>query len=284
MEISIPPGIVLDSLLHQWLLEDIGRGDITTQGLLLSNNQAKAEWVIKEDGIVAGLTIAGKVFELLDQATVFVPTVTEGQFCRSGSKVAEIEGKMTALLSGERTALNLAMRLSGVATNTKNYVDKIMDLPAQFVDTRKTTPGLRLLEKYATRVGGAINHRLGLDDAVMIKDNHIRAVGGINRAIALIKKNTPYPLTIEVETTNLDEVQEAIEHGADIIMLDNMSLAMMSEAVKIIRGIKRKILVEASGNITLDSINAVAKTGVDFISSSAPITRSHWLDFSMNFV
>ena len=251
---------------------------------MLSNHQGKAEWILKEDGIVAGLTIAGKVFELLDQSAVFLPTVTEGQFCRLGSKVAEIEGKMTALLSGERTALNLAMRLSGVATNTKNYVDRIMDLPAQFVDTRKTTPGLRILEKYATRVGGAINHRLGLDDAVMIKDNHIRAVGGIKIAIALIKKNTPYPLTIEVETSNLDEVQEAIEHGADIIMLDNMSLSMMSEAVKIIRGIKRKILVEASGNITLDSINAVAKTGVDFISSSAPITRSHWLDLSMNFV
>ena len=284
MEIAISSGIVLESLLRQWLLEDIGRGDVTTQGLLLSSRQGRAEWVIKEDGIVAGLTIAAKVFELLDRETILTPTVAEGQFCSSGTKIAEIEGKMEALLSGERTALNLAMRLSGIATETKRYVDQILDLPAKFVDTRKTTPGLRILEKYATRVGGAINHRLGLDDAVMIKDNHIKAVGGINKAIALIRKNMPYPLTIEVETSSLEEVEEAMEHGADIIMLDNMSLEMMTQAVKMIRAVKRKIAIEASGNITVERIKAVAKTGVDYISSSAPITHSHWLDLSMRFL
>ncbi len=284
MELAIPSGIVLESLLRQWLLEDIGRGDVTTQGLLLSSRQGRAEWVIKEDGIVAGLTIAAKVFELLDRETILTPTVAEGQFCSSGTKIAEIEGKMEALLSGERTALNLAMRLSGIATETKRYVDQILDLPAKFVDTRKTTPGLRILEKYATRVGGAINHRLGLDDAVMIKDNHIKAVGGINKAIALIRKNMPYPLTIEVETSSLEEVEEAMEHGADIIMLDNMSLEMMTQAVKMIRAVKRKIAIEASGNITVERIKAVAKTGVDYISSSAPITHSHWLDLSMRFL
>ena len=284
MEIAISSGIVLESLLRQWLLEDIGRGDLTTQGLLLSSRQGRAEWVIKEDGIVAGLTIAAKVFELLDRETILTPTVAEGEFCSSGTKIAEIEGKMEALLSGERTALNLAMRLSGIATETKRYVDQILDLPAKFVDTRKTTPGLRILEKYATRVGGAINHRLGLDDAVMIKDNHIKAVGGINKAIALIRKNMPYPLTIEVETSSLEEVEEAMEHGADIIMLDNMSLEMMTQAVKMIRAVKRKIAIEASGNITVERIKAVAKTGVDYISSSAPITHSHWLDLSMRFL
>lgn len=284
MEIAISSGIVLESLLRQWLLEDIGRGDVTTQGLLLSSRQGRAEWVIKEDGIVAGLTIAAKVFELLDRETILTPTVAEGQFCSSGTKIAEIEGKMEALLSGERTALNLAMRLSGIATETKRHVDQILDLPAKFVDTRKTTPGLRILEKYATRVGGAINHRLGLDDAVMIKDNHIKAVGGINKAIALIRKNMPYPLTIEVETSSLEEVEEAMEHGADIIMLDNMSLEMMTQAVKMIRAVKRKIAIEASGNITVERIKAVAKTGVDYISSSAPITHSHWLDLSMRFL
>ena len=284
MEIAIPSGIVLESLLRQWLLEDIGRGDVTTQGLLLSSRQGRAEWVIKEDGIVAGLTIAAKVFELLDRETILTPTVAEGEFCSSGTKIAEIEGKMEALLSGERTALNLAMRLSGIATETKRYVDQILDLPAKFVDTRKTTPGLRILEKYATRVGGAINHRLGLDDAVMIKDNHIKAVGGIDKAIALIRKNMPYPLTIEVETSSLEEVEEAMEHGADIIMLDNMSLEMMTQAVKMIRAVKRKIAIEASGNITVERIKAVAKTGVDYISSSAPITHSHWLDLSMRFL
>ncbi len=284
MEIAISSGIVLESLLRQWLLEDIGRGDVTTQGLLLSSRQGRAEWVIKEDGIVAGLTIAAKVFELLDRETILTPTVAEGQFCSSGTKIAEIEGKMEALLSGERTALNLAMRLSGIATETKRYVDQILDLPAKFVDTRKTTPGLRILEKYATRVGGAINHRLGLDDAVMIKDNHLKAVGGIDKAIALIRKNMPYPLTIEVETSSLEEVEEAMEHGADIIMLDNMSLEMMTQAVKMIRAVKRKIAIEASGNITVERIKAVAKTGVDYISSSAPITHSHWLDLSMRFL
>ena len=284
MEIAISSGIVLESLLRQWLLEDIGRGDVTTQGLLLSSRQGRAEWVIKEDGIVAGLTIAAKVFELLDRETILTPTIAEGQFCSSGTKIAEIEGKMEALLSGERTALNLAMRLSGIATETKRYVDQILDLPAKFVDTRKTTPGLRILEKYATRVGGAINHRLGLDDAVMIKDNHIKAVGGIDKAIALIRKNMPYPLTIEVETSSLEEVEEAMEHGADIIMLDNMSLEMMTQAVKMIRAVKRKIAIEASGNITVERIKAVAKTGVDYISSSAPITHSHWLDLSMRFL
>ena len=284
MEIAIPSGIVLESLLRQWLLEDIGRGDVTTQGLLLSSSPGRAEWVVKEEGIIAGLTIAAKVFKLLDRETIFTPTVAEGQFCSSGTKIAEIEGKIEALLSGERTALNLAMLLSGIATETKRYVDQIADLPAKLVDTRKTTPGLRILEKYATRVGGAINHRMGLDDAVMIKDNHIKAVGGIGKAIALIRRNMPYPLTIEVETSSLDEVQEAMEYGADIIMLDNMSLEMMTQAVKMIRAVKRNIAIEASGNITVERINSVAKTGVDYISSSAPITRSHWLDLSMRFI
>ncbi|MDJ0899653.1 MAG: carboxylating nicotinate-nucleotide diphosphorylase [Xenococcus sp. MO_188.B8] len=284
MEQTIPSRIVLESLLRQWLLEDIGRGDVTTQGLLLSNHQGRAEWFIKENGIVAGLTMASQVFELLDRETIFTPTVAEGQFCSSGTKIAEIAGNIEALLSGERTALNLAMRLSGIATATKQYVEKINDLPAKLVDTRKTTPGLRILEKYATRVGGAVNHRLGLDDAVMIKDNHIRAIGGIEKAIAIIRGSMPYPLTIEVETSSLDEVQDAIEHGADIIMLDNMSLEMMTQAVKNIRAVDRKITIEASGNITLERINAVAQTGVDYISSSAPVTRSHWLDLSMRFL
>ncbi|ELS02276.1 nicotinate-nucleotide pyrophosphorylase (carboxylating) [Xenococcus sp. PCC 7305] len=284
MELAIPSGIVLESLLRQWLLEDIGRGDITTQGLLLKNSPGRAEWVIKEDGIVAGLTIAARVFEILDRAIVFTPLIAEGQFCSSGTRIAEIEGKLEALLEGERTALNLAMRLSGIATATRKYVEKIEDLPTKLVDTRKTTPGLRILEKYATRVGGAINHRLGLDDAVMIKDNHIQAAGGIGKAIALIRKNMPYPLTIEVETSNEEQVQEAIEHGADIIMLDNMSLETMTQAVQLIRTMDGKIIIEASGNITLESIAAVAQTGVDYISSSAPITRSHWLDLSMRFI
>jgi nicotinate-nucleotide pyrophosphorylase (carboxylating) len=191
---------------------------------------------------------------------------------------------MDTLLMGERVALNLAMRLSGIATLTQEYVDKIRDLPAQLVDTRKTTPGLRILEKYATQVGGAVNHRLGLDDAVMIKDNHIVAAGGIEEAIALIKKTMPYPLTIEVETSTMAEVKEALQAGADIIMLDNMAIEPMQEAVASIRQSNEKIKIEASGNITLDTIRAVAETSVDYISSSAPITRSTWLDISMRMI
>jgi nicotinate-nucleotide pyrophosphorylase (carboxylating) len=215
---------------------------------------------------------------------VFDSLVEEGGFCEAGTAIAQIEGKTEALLTGERVALNLAMRLSGIATLTHKYVDQIADLPTKFVDTRKTTPGLRVLEKYATRLGGAINHRMGLDDGIMIKDNHIKAAGGIAIAISRLKDNIPYPLTIEVETSNIEEVEEAVRHGADIIMLDNMSLEIMEQAVNLIRQSNQNIKIEASGNITLDTIRPVAETGVDYISSSAPITRSPWLDLSMRFI
>jgi nicotinate-nucleotide pyrophosphorylase (carboxylating) len=285
---NLPSPLIVDRLLQDWLLEDIGRGDCTTQGLFGFDDSKtkinKAVWVVKEDGIVAGLPIARRVFKILDKDIDFFPTVKEGEFCLSETKIANIEGSKSALLTGERVALNLAMRLSGIATATRSYVEKISDLPAKLVDTRKTTPGLRVLEKYATRVGGAINHRMGLDDAVMIKDNHIQAAGGIERAIALLRNNIAYPLSIEVETSNLEEVEAALQHGADIIMLDNMPLEKMIQAVEAIRNRNQRIKIEASGNITLETIRAVAETGVDYISSSAPITRSHWLDLSMRFV
>ncbi len=279
-----PSSVVLDSMIKDWLLEDMGRGDKTTQGLLLLDSEGKAQWVMKEDGVIAGLPIAARVFRLLDEQVAFTPMVEEGNFYKSGTKIATIEGKKSALLTGERVALNLAMSLSGIATETKKYVDQIADLPTQFVDTRKTTPGLRILEKYATQVGGGVNHRLGLDDAVMIKDNHIQAAGGIGKAISLIRENIPYTLSIEVETSNLGEVKEALVNQADIIMLDNMSLEMMSQAVGIIREKDQRVKIEASGNITLERIRAVAETRVDYISSSAPITRSYWLDLSMRMV
>ncbi|MCC0179782.1 carboxylating nicotinate-nucleotide diphosphorylase [Waterburya agarophytonicola K14] len=279
---NLPPSIIVDRLLQDWLLEDIGRGDWTTQGLFFGDDKIYyAEWIVKEDGVVAGLPIAARVFELLDRNAKFAPTIEEGKFCRSGTKIASIEGSREALLSGERVALNLGMRMSGIATATHSYIEQIKDLPTELTDTRKTTPGLRVLEKYATRVGGAINHRMGLDDAVMIKDNHIQAAGGIEKAIALLRKNIPYPLNIEVETTNIKEVEQALIHGADIIMLDNMTLERMVAAIAIIREKNPRVRIEASGNITLKTIRAVAETGVDYISSSAPITRSHWLDISM---
>ncbi|QIR36740.1 carboxylating nicotinate-nucleotide diphosphorylase [Tolypothrix sp. PCC 7910] len=278
----LPPWLVLDPLLHSWLLEDIGRGDRTTNSLLVKDvKPGTAKWVAKAPGIIAGLPVAGRVFQLVNEKVSFVSMTDEGAWCEAGQLVAKIHGPLDALLMGERVALNLAMRLSGIATLTNKYVEQIADLPAQLVDTRKTIPGLRLLEKYATSVGGAINHRMGLDDAVMIKDNHIAAAGGIGEAITRIRSHIPYPLTIEVETESLEQVKEALEHQADIIMLDNMSLDIMSDAVQLIRQKYSHIKIEASGNVTLDTIRAVAQTGVDYISSSAPITQSKWLDLSM---
>jgi nicotinate-nucleotide pyrophosphorylase (carboxylating) len=281
----LPPFLVLDPWLQNWLLEDIGRGDRTTQALFPASAQpGQAHWMIKESGRVAGLPIAARVFHLLNPQVSFQATVEEGQWCEQGQPIATLTGPMDALLTGERVALNLAMRLSGIATLTRKYADLLDDLPTQFVDTRKTTPGLRLLEKYATQVGGAVNHRMGLDDAVMIKDNHIAAAGGIGAAIAQVRAHIPYPLTIEVETETLEMVEAALQHRADIIMLDNMPLALMQQAVQQIRQVNERIKIEASGNITLDTIRAVAETGVDYISSSAPVTRSTWLDLSMRFV
>jgi len=279
----LPPLLVLDKLVQCWLIEDIGRGDRTTQSLLSSGvEDGQAEWTAKQAGVIAGLPIAARVFQILNDRVSFVATVAEGERCELGQVVAHIHGPLDALLIGERVALNIVMRLSGVATLTQKYVEIIADLPAQLVDTRKTTPGLRLIEKYASQVGGAINHRLGLDDAVMIKDNHISTAGGIAEAIARIRSKIPYPLSIEVETTTLSEVEAALTHGADIIMLDNMSIDLVSQAVQLIRSYPHPIKIEASGNITLETIRAVAETGVDYISSSAPITRSTWLDLSMN--
>ena len=282
MNAILPPTLILDRLLQDWLLEDIGRGDRTTQALFAEQLKfGRAEWICKEAGIIAGLPIAMRVFQLLDNQIKFTATVPEGQWCERGQVIAQIEGLLDALLTGERVALNLAMRLSGIATMTNQYVEKIADLPAQLVDTRKTTPGLRILEKYATQVGGAMNHRMGLDDGVMIKDNHIAAAGSIAAAITHIRSRIPYPLTIEVEAETLDQVTEALQHGADIIMLDNMPLDLMQQAVQLIRTTNNRIKIEASGNITLNTIRSVAETGVDYISSSAPITRSTWLDLSM---
>ncbi|PZO53312.1 MAG: carboxylating nicotinate-nucleotide diphosphorylase [Phormidesmis priestleyi] len=278
----LPSWIVLDELLADWLKEDIGRGDKTTDGLgELACVGGRADWIAKEEGVIAGLPIAERVFALLDSDVRFCAAVAEGDRIQKGTKIAGISCQLSTLLTGERVALNLAMSLSGIATATRQYADAIAELPTQLVDTRKTTPGMRLLEKYAAYVGGARNHRLGLDDGVMIKDNHIAAAGGIGKAMMAIRGRIPYPITIEVETESLEQVAEAIAHKADIIMLDNMPLATMSTAVGKIRAANQNIKIEASGDITLKTIRGVAETGVDYISSSAPITRSPWLDLSM---
>ncbi len=281
----LPPAIALDPLLHQWLIEDLGRGDRTTDAILSSANTAGvAELRLKQNGVVAGLPLLERVFQKLDSHAVVKTIVQEGELVTAGTTIATIEGSLAALLMGERVALNLVMRLGGIATLTRRYVEQIADLPTQLVDTRKTTPGLRVLEKYATAVGGAQNHRFGLDDAVMIKDNHIVAAGGIAIAIQRVRQTSPFVLAIEVETEDFDQVKEAVAHGADIIMLDNMAIAQMKEAVAYIRSKNPRIKIEASGNVTLSNLRPIAETGVDFISTSAPITQSSWLDLSLSIV
>lgn len=278
----LPVNFVLEEMLRGWLKEDLGRGDVSSGGL--GFQEVRAVWRAKQPGVVAGVAIAPRVFHLLDSSVEVHQSVTEGGMCRAGEVILELGGPLQAILMGERTALNLAMRLSGIATATRQYVEQLADLPTQFVDTRKTTPGLRVLEKYASRLGGALNHRMGLDDAVMLKDNHIAAAGGIAQAIAQARQHKPYPLTIEVETETLLQVQEAVEHRADIIMLDNMSVEDMTTAVQWIRAANSQIKLEASGNVSLETVRAIALTGVDYISSSGPITRAPWLDISMRVI
>jgi len=277
------PNIVLDPSIESWLREDIGRGDRTTDGLFPDGKspQGEAVWIAKADGVVAGLSIAARVFHLLDPATRFDPLVDEGSTCQSGQKIAKITSSLATLLMGERVALNLVMRLSGISSLTKQYVRAIEHLPPQLVDTRKTTPGLRLLEKYATRIGGAVNHRLGLDDAVMLKDNHIAAAGGITEAVKRVRAVMPFTSLVEVETETIEQVKEAIELDVNVIMLDNMPREIMQEAIDLIRSHRPQIEIEASGNITLETIGNIAQLGMDYISTSAMVTRSTWLDISM---
>lgn len=282
--VTLPPNVVLEPLFREWLREDIGRGDRATSAITETNNpEQEAVWITKQSGVIAGLPFAEKIFSLLGEIH-WQPQITEGSFCENQVKLLRCRACTDTLPTGERVALNLVMHLSGIATLTHSYVEKIADLPTQLVDTRKTTPGLRLLEKYATQVGGAVNHRFGLDDAAMIKENHIQAAGGIKSAIAQLRSNLPYPLTIEVETTNPTEVEVALASNVDIIMLDNMALPLIREMVDLIKSKKPTIKIEASGNITLNTIREIAETGVDYISTSAPITQATWLDLSMTLV
>lgn len=279
----LPPFIVLDPILQNWLREDIGRGDRSTGGLFPDGNApvGKAVWIAKADGVVAGLTIAARVFQLLDPDINFIAIAQDGKSVKSGEIIAEINGSLATLLMGERVALNLVMRLSGITSATFEYVEAIADTKANLVDTRKTIPGMRLLEKYAAFIGGAINHRYGLDDAVMLKDNHIASAGGITEAVRRVRANIPFTTLIEVETESIIQVKEAVKLNLDVIMLDNMPLEMMREAIALIREHSPNSKIEASGNITLNTIRAIAEIGVDYISTSAMVTRSHWLDISM---
>ena len=270
----------LDSFLLSALQEDIGTGDITTECCVPETEQSRAVFRCKQAGVVCGLDVAKRVFALLDDKVVFTATVAEGTPVQVGDIVATISGPSRSILSGERVALNLMQHMSGVATQTARLVEQVRGTNAVIVDTRKTTPGMRVLEKYAVRMGGGTNHRFNLADGVLIKDNHIVAAGSIANAVNNARKIVPHTLKIEVETTNFAAIQEALAAGADIIMLDNMSCADMAEAVKRIAG---RAKVEASGNMGSRDVREVAETGVDLISVGALTHSVEALDISLQF-
>lgn len=272
--------LYMDDLIIAALKEDMPLGDITTDNLVDAGAKSSARLIAKQSGIIAGLDVAQRVFSLLDSNSIFIRNVEDGAFVNSGDIIARIEGNTRALLKGERTALNLLQRLSGIATKTNEFCETIKAFPAKIVDTRKTTPGLRFLEKYAVKVGGGTNHRFCLSDGVLIKDNHIKAAGSITKAIELARKNIPHTIKVEVEVETMEQVLEALESGADIIMLDNMGIEMMREAVRVIN---KRALVEASGNVSLSTVYDIASTGVDIISVGSLTHSVSAFDISMRF-
>lgn len=268
----------IDAIITNALAEDIHTGDITTLALQLDSPRISGILKAKEDMVVCGLNVAKRVFEILDPAAVFTTEFADGDFVVSGSVIARMTGDAALLLQGERVALNLMQRMSGIATLTSRYVKAVEGTGARVVDTRKTTPGLRVLEKYAVRAGGGINHRTGLYDGVLIKENHITAAGGIATAVSRVRAYIPHTLKIEIETESLADVREALSAGADIIMLDNMDNDAMKEAVAIING---RAVVEASGGVNLATIRGIAETGVNIISIGALTHSAPSMDISM---
>jgi len=270
--------IMIDRLIEQALLEDIHTGDITTLAVVPGRRPATARLIAKEELVVAGLATVERVFKRLDPDSAFSTGLTDGDRVPVGTIMAVVAGDAATLLQGERVALNLLQRMCGIATLTSRFVSSVTGTRARIVDTRKTTPGLRQLEKYAVRVGGGINHRTGLYDGVLIKENHIAAAGGITEAIRRARAYIPHTLKIEIETETLTQVDEALAAGADIIMLDNMSLDEIRTAVTVIAG---RALIEASGGVNLESVRAIAETGVDIISVGALTHSPRAMDISM---
>jgi len=268
----------LDRIIENALLEDIHIGDITTSSVVPEKRKARARFIAKEPLILAGISVAERVFHILDPEIVFTPHFSDGASLEKGAVIADISGDAALLLQGERVSLNLLQRMSGIASLTNRYCAAVRGTSARVVDTRKTTPGLRQLEKYAVRVGGGYNHRSGLYDGILIKENHIAAAGGITIAVGRARAVVPHTLKIEVETENLSQVAEALSAGADIIMLDNMDTETMRRAVEFIGG---KALVEASGGVNLDTIAEIAATGVDVISVGAITHSARAMDISM---
>ncbi len=273
-EIQLPP------IITRALEEDWGFGDWTTDLCVPEGTVAHARIIAKENTVASGVEVARAVFLRVDPLLKVELKVANGDDVVKGTTLLEISGSAKSILKAERVALNFFARMCGISALTREFVKRLEGTKAQLLDTRKTTPGLRLLEKSATVIGGARNHRLCLTDGVIVKENHIRAAGGITKAVERLTESLPPTLKIEVETTNLAEVQEALDAGADLIMLDNMSIAEMTLAVRTVRG---RVRLEASGNVRLDNAREIAETGVDFISTSAIIHSSRWADLSLLF-
>ncbi len=278
----MPSRAQVEEIIDLALGEDIGKGDVTTECLVPADQQGVGFIVAKQTGILAGVGIAKQVFQQVDPEVSVEILIQDGARVKPGSIIAKVSGRVASILKAERVALNFLQRLSGIASETNRYVEAVKGLPVRIMDTRKTTPGLRLMEKYAVRVGGGENHRMNLGDGILIKDNHIKALrsGGLNikQIVARARQNAPKRLPIEIEVKTVSEASEAVEAGADIIMLDNMSLEDMRKAVSSIRG---RALIEASGGVTLENVRAVAETGVDFISVGALTHSPKALDISL---
>lgn len=274
----VTAGVNIDDLILMALKEDISSEDITTNSVMREKKLGTVQLICKQDGVIAGLEIFKRVFELLDRETVTKLYFKDGDKVKKGDLLGEVEGDIRVLLSGERTALNYLQRMSGIATYTNNMVKLLEGSSVKLLDTRKTTPNMRIFEKYAVKVGGGNNHRYNLSDGILLKDNHIDAAGGVANAIKMAKEYAPFVRKIEVEVENLDMLKEALEAGADIIMLDNMSPEMMKEAIKLTRG---KAVTECSGNITKENIQTIIDTGVDYVSSGALTHSAPILDVSL---
>ena len=272
--------LLIDEKIKYWLIEDMRNGDITTDSLIDEEAVSTGRFIAKAEGVIAGIEIVKRVFFLLDNSLVFDAHISDGKRVKKGDVVATISGKTRGILYGERLALNILQKLSGIATQTAHFVDCLNGRKVRIIETRKTTPGMRMLEKYAVKVGGGSNHRFDLSEAVLIKDNHIAASGSITEAVARARENIPHTMTIEIEVESLDGLKEAIAAGADIIMLDNMSVPMMKEAV--VLNNKRAIL-EASGNVSLENVCEIADTGVEIISVGSITHSVKALDISLRF-
>lgn len=270
--------MIMDRLIKQALEEDIGNEDVTTNAVMPNYSKGTVKLVCKQDGVICGLNVFERAFKLLDENTQINFFVSDGDEVKKGQRLAIVSGDIRVLLSGERVALNFLQRMSGVATYTRSVAKLLEGCKTRLLDTRKTTPNMRVFEKYAVRVGGGFNHRYNLSDGVLLKDNHIGAAGSVKRAVELAREYAPFVRKIEVEVENLDMCREALEAGADIIMLDNMSVEDMKEAVKMIDG---RAVTECSGNVSLENIERIKCTGVDFVSSGALTHSAPILDLSL---